>query len=156
MPIRKFKPTSDGRRNASGFTFTELTKKEPEKSLLVTKTRTSGRGWGKISTRHRGGGAKRRIRIVDFKRDKLGVPGTVRAIEYDPGRSARLALVFYADGAGHAELVALEVDDADAALRPTTAVASRDLAPAAAAGPRLGDEQRLLRLLLGEFREGEA
>ncbi len=98
MPIRKFKPTSDGRRNASGFTFTELTKKEPEKSLLVTKTRTSGRGWGKISTRHRGGGAKRRIRIVDFKRDKLGVPGTVRAIEYDPGRSARLALVFYADG----------------------------------------------------------
>ena len=98
MPIRKFKPTSDGRRNASGFTFEELTKKEPEKSLLVTKTRTSGRGWGKISTRHRGGGAKRRIRIVDFKRDKLGVPGTVRAIEYDPGRSARLALVFYADG----------------------------------------------------------
>ena len=66
MPIRKFKPTSDGRRNASGFTFEELTKKEPEKSLLVTKTRTSGRGWGKISTRHRGGGAKRRIRIVDF------------------------------------------------------------------------------------------
>ncbi|MFA7250343.1 MAG: 50S ribosomal protein L2 [Dehalococcoidia bacterium] len=98
MPIRKFRPTSDGRRNASGYTFDELTKKEPEKSLLATKTRTSGRGWGKISTRHRGGGAKRRIRIVDFKRDKIGVPGTVRAIEYDPGRSARLALVFYADG----------------------------------------------------------
>ena len=98
MPIRKFRPTSDGRRNASGYTFEELTKKEPEKSLLATKTRTNGRGWGKISTRHRGGGAKRRIRIVDFKRDKLGVPGTVRAIEYDPGRSARLALVFYADG----------------------------------------------------------
>ena len=98
MPIRKFRPTSDGRRNASGFTFEELTKKEPEKSLLVTKTRTSGRGWGKISTRHRGGGAKRRIRIVDFKRDKFGVLGTVRAIEYDPGRSARLALVFYTDG----------------------------------------------------------
>ena len=98
MPIRKFKPTSDGRRNASGFTFDEITKKKPEKSLLATKTRTSGRGWGKISTRHRGGGAKRRIRIVDFKRDKLGVPGTVRAIEYDPGRSARIALVFYADG----------------------------------------------------------
>mgnify|MGYP003340596035 FL=1 len=56
------------------------------------------RGWGKISTRHRGGGAKRRIRIIDFKRDKLGVPGTIRAIEYDPGRSARIALVFYADG----------------------------------------------------------
>ena len=98
MPIRKFRPTSPGRRNASGYTFEELTKKEPEKALLVTKTRTSGRGLGKISTRHRGGGAKRRIRIVDFKRDKLGVPGTVRALEYDPGRSARLALVFYADG----------------------------------------------------------
>ena len=98
MPIRNFRPTSPGRRNASGFTFEELTKKEPEKGLLATKIRNSGRGGGKISTRHRGGGAKRRIRIVDFKRDKLGVPGTVRAIEYDPGRSARLALVFYADG----------------------------------------------------------
>ena len=98
MPIRQFRPTSPGRRNASGFTFEELTKKEPEKSLLATKIRNAGRGRGKISTRHRGGGAKRRIRIVDFKRDKLGVPGTVRAIEYDPGRSARLALVFYADG----------------------------------------------------------
>ena len=64
MPIRKFRPTSDGRRNASGYTFEELTKKEPEKSLLATKTRTNGRGWGKISTRHRGGGAKRRIRIA--------------------------------------------------------------------------------------------
>lgn len=98
MPIRKFRPTSPGRRGASGFTFDEITKKEPEKSLLVTKKRVSGRGLGKISIRHRGGGAKRRIRVIDFKRDKLGVPGTVRAIEYDPGRSARIALVFYADG----------------------------------------------------------
>ncbi|MDO9446200.1 MAG: 50S ribosomal protein L2 [Dehalococcoidia bacterium] len=98
MPIRKFRPTSPGRRGASGFTFDEITKKEPEKSLLVTKKRVSGRGLGKISIRHRGGGAKRRIRVIDFKRDKIGVPGTVRAIEYDPGRSARIALVFYADG----------------------------------------------------------
>jgi len=98
MPIQKFRPTSPGRRGASGFTFDELTKKKPEKKLLATKKRISGRGGGKISVRHRGGGAKRRIRIIDFKRDKIGVPGTVRALEYDPGRSARIALVFYADG----------------------------------------------------------
>jgi large subunit ribosomal protein L2 len=98
MPIRNFRPTSPGRRNSSGHTFEEITKKKPEKRLLATKTRTSGRSGGKISVRHRGGGAKRRIRIVDFKRDKMGVPGTVRAIEYDPNRSARLGLVFYADG----------------------------------------------------------
>ncbi|MCK9487595.1 MAG: 50S ribosomal protein L2 [Dehalococcoidia bacterium] len=98
MPIQNFRPTSPGRRGASGFTFEELTKKKPEKRLLASKKRISGRSGGKISVRHRGGGAKRRIRIIDFKRDKIGVPGTVRAIEYDPGRSARIALVFYADG----------------------------------------------------------
>jgi large subunit ribosomal protein L2 len=98
MPVQKFRPTSPGRRGASGYTFDEITKKRPEKSLLVSKKRSAGRSAGKISVRHRGGGAKRRIRIIDFKRDKIGVPGTVRAIEYDPGRSARIALVFYADG----------------------------------------------------------
>ncbi|RJQ07379.1 MAG: 50S ribosomal protein L2 [Dehalococcoidia bacterium] len=98
MPIRKFRPTSPGRRGATGFTFQELTKKAPEKSLTVSKSRTSGRSGGKISVRHRGGGAKRLIRIIDFKRDKLGVPGKVTAVEYDPGRSARIALVAYADG----------------------------------------------------------
>ena len=99
MPIRKFKPTSPGRRDASGYTFEEITKKKPEKRLLVTKKRTSGRGnTGRITVRHRGGGHKRRIRIIDFKRNKFGVPGRVAAIEYDPGRSARIALIFYADG----------------------------------------------------------
>ncbi|MEX2373871.1 MAG: 50S ribosomal protein L2, partial [Dehalococcoidia bacterium] len=98
MPIQKFRPTSPGRRGASGYTFDEITKKAPEKSLLTSKKRISGRSKGRISVRHRGGGAKRRIRIIDFKRDKFGVPGTVRAIEYDPGRSSRIALVFYADG----------------------------------------------------------
>ena len=98
MPIRKFKPTSPGRRNSSGFTFEEITKKKPEKALLLRKRRTSGRSHGRISVRRRGGGHKRHIRIVDFKRDKLGVPGRVAAIEYDPNRSARLALIFYADG----------------------------------------------------------
>ena len=98
MPIRNFRPTSPGRRNSSGFTFEEITKKKPEKSLLVSKKRSSGRGHGKISVLRRGGGHKRQIRIVDFKREKIGVPGNVAAIEYDPNRSARLALIFYADG----------------------------------------------------------
>jgi large subunit ribosomal protein L2 len=98
MPIRKFKPTSPGRRDSSGFTFEEITKKNPEKALLLRKKRTSGRSHGRISVRRRGGGHKRHIRIVDFKRDKVGVPGRVAAIEYDPNRSARLALIFYADG----------------------------------------------------------
>ena len=99
MPIRNFKPTSPGRRNASGFTFEEITKKKPEKRLLITKKKRAGRGRsGRISIRHRGGGHKRRIRIIDFKRNKEGVPGRVAAIEYDPGRSARIALIFYVDG----------------------------------------------------------
>ena len=98
MPIRKFRPTSPGRRGATGFTFQELTKKAPEKSLTISKSRVDGRSGGKISVRHRGGGAKRLIRIIDFKRDKLGVPGKITALEYDPGRSARIALVVYADG----------------------------------------------------------
>ena len=99
MPIRTFKPTSPGRRNSSGATFEEITKSTPEKRLLISKKRLSGRSrQGRISVRHRGGGHKRRIRIIDVRRDKDGVPGRIAAIEYDPGRSARIALVFYADG----------------------------------------------------------
>ena len=99
MPLRSFKPTSPARRNSMGYTFEEITKKKPEKRLLATKKQRSGRNHaGRISVRHRGGGHKRRIRIIDFKRDKHGVPGRVAAIEYDPGRSARIALIFYADG----------------------------------------------------------
>jgi len=99
VPIRNYRPTSPGRRNASGQTFEEITKKKPEKRLTVAKKQRAGRSTsGRISTRHRGGGAKRLIRIVDFKRDKFGVPGRVAAIEYDPNRSARIALVFYRDG----------------------------------------------------------
>jgi large subunit ribosomal protein L2 len=99
MAVKQFKPTSPGRRGSSGFSFEEITKKTPEKSLLATRKRMSGRNnQGKITVRHRGGGPKRRIRIVDFKRDKAGVPGRVAAIEYDPGRSARIALIFYKDG----------------------------------------------------------
>ena len=99
MPIKKFKPTSPGRRGMSGYTFEEITKDKPEKSLLLPLKKKAGRNnRGKITVRHRGGGAKRRLRIIDFKRDKPGVPGRVAAIEYDPNRSARIALIFYADG----------------------------------------------------------
>ena len=99
MAIKQFKPTSPGRRGMSGFSFDEITKKKPEKSLLVRKKRRAGRNaQGRVTVRHRGGGSKRHIRVIDFKRDKVGVPGRVAAIEYDPGRSARIALVFYRDG----------------------------------------------------------
>lgn len=99
MPVKKFKPTSPGRRGATGYTFEEITRKEPERSQLVSKKQSAGRNAaGRVTVRHRGGGAKRNIRIIDFKRNKIGVPGTVASIEYDPNRSARIALVHYADG----------------------------------------------------------
>jgi large subunit ribosomal protein L2 len=99
MGIKQYKPTSPGRRGASGYTFGEITKKRPEKSLLAPLTKKAGRNnQGRISVRHRGGGHKRRLRVIDFKRDKTGVPGKVAAIEYDPNRSARIALIHYADG----------------------------------------------------------
>ncbi len=99
MPLKKYNPTSPGRRGMSGYTFEEITKDKPEKSLLLPLKKKAGRNnRGKITVRHRGGGAKRRLRIIDFKRDKLDVPGRVAAIEYDPNRSARIALIFYVDG----------------------------------------------------------
>jgi large subunit ribosomal protein L2 len=100
MPVRKYKPTSPGRRWMSVSTFEELTRSEPEKTLVEPVTKKGGRNvYGRITTRHRGGGHKRRYRIVDFKRVKDGVPANVAAIEYDPNRSARIALLHYADGA---------------------------------------------------------
>jgi large subunit ribosomal protein L2 len=100
MPVRKYKPTSPGRRWMSVSTFEELTKTEPEKTLVEPVTKKGGRNvYGRITTRHRGGGHKRRYRRVDFKRVKDGVPAKVAAIEYDPNRSARIALLHYADGA---------------------------------------------------------
>src|SRR3712207_5520379 len=99
MPLRKFKPTSAGRRFMSVSTFEEVTKKEPEKSLLEPVKRKGGRNnYGRITTRHQGGGHKRRYRVIDFKRRKDGVPAKVAAIEYDPNRSARIVLLHYADG----------------------------------------------------------
>jgi large subunit ribosomal protein L2 len=99
MGIRTVKPTSPARRYLTYVTYEELTKKEPEKSLLLPKTRTNGRNaYGRITVRHRGGGAKRMLRQVDFRREKVGIPARVAAIEYDPNRSARLALLHYRDG----------------------------------------------------------
>jgi large subunit ribosomal protein L2 len=100
MPTRKFKPTSPGRRFMTVSDFAEVTKAEPEKSLVEPVTKKGGRNNnGRITTRHRGGGHKRRYRVVDFKRVKDGVPAKVAAIEYDPNRSANIALLHYADGA---------------------------------------------------------
>lgn len=99
MPVKKYKPTSPGRRGMSGHTFQEITKSSPERSLLLPRRRRGGRNnYGRITVRHRGGGHRRRIRVVDFKRDKQDIPATVAAIEYDPNRSARLALLHYQDG----------------------------------------------------------
>ncbi|MCS7221651.1 MAG: 50S ribosomal protein L2 [Anaerolineae bacterium] len=99
MGIRIYKPTSPGRRGMSVSTFEEITRTEPERSLLEPLKKSAGRNFrGKITVRHRGGGNKRMYRIIDFRRDKIGVPGRVESIEYDPNRTARIALIAYADG----------------------------------------------------------
>jgi large subunit ribosomal protein L2 len=99
MGLKLYRPTSPGRRGMSGYTFDEITKTEPEKSLLVPLRKKAGRNFsGRITVRHQGGGAKRMIRIIDFKRDKIDIPGKVMAIEYDPNRTARIALIYYVDG----------------------------------------------------------
>ncbi len=99
MAIKIFKPTSPGRRGMSGSTFEEITRTRPERALLRPIRKLAGRNnQGRVTVRHRGGGHKRQYRVVDFRRDKLGVPGRVASIEYDPNRSARIALIVYADG----------------------------------------------------------
>ena len=99
MAIRTVKPTSPSLRYLTYVTYDDITKQEPEKSLLRPKRRTNGRNvYGRITVRHRGGGAKQMVRVVDFRREKYGIPARVAAIEYDPNRSARLALLYYRDG----------------------------------------------------------
>ena len=99
MPLKTYRPTTPSRRGTVSITFEELTRSRPEKSLIAPLKRSGGRNSrGKITARRRGGGAKRAYRIIDFKRDKFGVPGKVATIEYDPNRSARIALIHYADG----------------------------------------------------------
>ena len=99
MALKVYRPTSPGRRGMTGSTFEEITKGKPEKSLLLPLKKKAGRSnQGKITVRHRGSGVKRKLRIIDFKRDKIGIPGRVAAIEYDPNRSGYIALIYYVDG----------------------------------------------------------
>ena len=99
MAVKKYKPVTPSQRGMVGHTFEEITKTEPERSLLVPRRKSGGRNiYGRITVRHRGGGHRRHIRLVDFRRDKRGIPAKVAAIEYDPNRTARLALLNYVDG----------------------------------------------------------
>ena len=117
MPVKKYKPTSPGRRGMSGHTFEEITRSKPERSLLVPKRQRGGRNnQGRITVRHRGGGHRRQIRKVDFKRDKHGIPAKVATIEYDPNRSARIALLHYADGEKRYIIAPLDLSVGDTVL----------------------------------------
>lgn len=99
MAVKKYKPTTPGQRGMTGYSFEEITKSSPERALLMPLRKSGGRNlYGRVTVRHRGGGHRRHIRIVDFKRDKFGIPASVSAIEYDPNRTARLALLTYVDG----------------------------------------------------------
>jgi large subunit ribosomal protein L2 len=126
MAVKVYKPTTPGRRGMTGYTFEEITTNKPEKSLLVLRKAHSGRNnKGRVTVRHRGGGHRRFIRLIDFKRNKRGVPAKVATIEYDPNRTARIALLVYADGAKRYILapVGLKVGDAinsgpEAEIRP--------------------------------------
>lgn len=135
MPIKKYNPTSPGRRGMTGYTFDEITKNSPEKSLTRNLHRRAGRdNQGTISVRHRGSGHRRRYRVIDFKRDKIGVPGRVASIEYDPNRSARIALVIYADGDKRYMVAPLDLQvgstvmsGPDAEIRPGNALPLRNI-----------------------------
>lgn len=135
MAIKQYKPTTPGRRGMSGATFEELTRSEPERSLVVPLKSTGGRNnQGRTTARFRGGGHKRRYRIIDFRRNKDGVPARVAEIEYDPNRSARIALLHYADGEKRYILapVGLQVGDLvesgpDADIRPGSALPLRNI-----------------------------
>jgi large subunit ribosomal protein L2 len=136
MPTKKYKPTSPGRRFMSVSTFEEVTKgKKPEKSLLVALPTNAGRNnQGRITVRHQGGGHKKQYRLVDFKRNKLGIPGKVAAVEYDPNRTSRIALINYADGEKRYILapVSLRVGDtvengSEAEIKPGNALPIRSI-----------------------------
>ena len=130
MAIKTYKPTSPGRRGMTGHSFDNLTRKRPERSLTEPLHRRAGRArTGRISVRHRGGGHRRRYRIIDFRRDKVGIPGRVASLEYDPNRSARIALVHYVDGEKRYIVapLGLQVNDTvmsgpDAEIRPGNAM----------------------------------
>ncbi len=117
MAVKTYKPTTPGQRGMTGYTFEEITKTSPERSLLVPLRKKGGRNaYRRVTVRHRGGGNRRFIRIVDFKRDKRGIPARVAAIEYDPNRTARLALLHYADGEKRYILAPLDLKVGDTVL----------------------------------------
>ena len=122
MAIRVYKPTSPARRFMSVLTFEEITKKEPERSLVTDLRHKAGRNHhGKITVRHQGGGARRKYRIIDFKRNKDGIPATVKAIEYDPNRTCFIALLYYADGEKRYILAPLGLKVGDTVMSGPTA-----------------------------------
>jgi large subunit ribosomal protein L2 len=122
MAVKKYKPTTPGQRGMTGYTFEEITKSSPERSLTVSLGRHGGRNsYGRVTVRHRGGGHRRLVRQVDFKREKLGIPAKVAAIEYDPNRTARLALLHYADGEKRYIIAPLDLKVGDTLLSGPTA-----------------------------------
>ena len=122
MAVKVYKPITPGQRNKTGYTFEEITKDTPERSLIVIQKRHAGRNnEGRVTVRHQGGGNKRYIRLVDFKRNKLGIPATVSAIEYDPNRTARLALLFFVDGEKRYILAPVGLKVGDSVLSGPTA-----------------------------------
>ncbi len=133
MGVKEYKPTSAGRRFMSGLTFDEVSKDKPEKSLLKPIKKTGGRNHsGKITTRHIGGGHKRRFRIIDFKRDKFEISGKVAGVEYDPNRSANIALIHYIDGEKRYILAPLGVKAGDtviASMKPDTEIKEGNALP---------------------------
>ena len=135
MAVKIYKPTSPGRRDMSGYSFEEITRSKPEKSLVVGLRKRGGRNVrGKITVRHRGGGHKRRYRMIDFKRNKFDIPSRVASIEYDPNRSARIALLHYADGEKRYIIAPIGLNVGDtvisskgAPIRPGNTLPLRDL-----------------------------
>ncbi len=122
MPVKTYKPTSPGRRGMTSSSFEEITKSKPERSLIIHKQKRGGRdAYGRISVRHRGGGSRRHQRLIDYKRDKFDIPAKVAAIEYDPNRSARIALLNYADGEKRYIIAPLELKVGDTIVSGTKA-----------------------------------
>ena len=117
MAVKIYKPVTPGQRGMTGYTFEEITHTRPERSLVVTRKQKSGRNmYGRVTVRHRGGGSRRLIRLVDYKRNKRNVPAVVKTIEYDPNRTARLALLAYADGEKRYILAPLGLKVGDAVM----------------------------------------
>jgi len=122
MAVKKYKPVTPGQRGMTGYTFDEITKSTPERSLLTPLRKSGGRNsHGRITVRHRGGGHRQSIRKVDFKREKRGIPAKVAAIEYDPNRTARLALLYYADGEKRYIVAPLDLKVGDTIMAGPTA-----------------------------------